>query len=136
MASRRRLREFRTPLSTLANVSMTPFGSPVEPDVYCKKATESSSSGASLSPFCTFRSRSVAFQTKPAGHLWVSDRALRMESNAFSVKHSDAPQDFFTRSNFFSPIWSFDGSGGYVGTATHRNRRQLQKASTNAKPGK
>ena len=96
-----------------ANVSMTPFGSPVDPDVYWRNATASSRRGTSGSDASlNLSSRSVRFHTRPGGQRCVRDSAMRIWSSAFSVRHSDDPQDCLTRSNFFRPRASLFGSGG------------------------
>ena len=91
---------------------MTPFGSPVEPDVNCKKAMSSSAETmASGMRLGNKDHDSVLRHSMPDGQgdvRYTKRSAVTVES----VKHTSAPHASRTNPSFASPTAIFDGSGG------------------------
>ena len=108
---------------------MTPFGAAVEPDVYCKRASESGSNGGSRQRRATAgSSRSVA--TRRAARSAGTNGAMRL-----SARTTRGPPSATTLASS-SRLWaSRSGRGGYAGTGTTPAYWQPKNAETNASPG-
>lgn len=115
-------------------VTTTPFGVPVEPDVYWRKATVSGdTSGRRHGPgsvAVSLTSQRSSPSSGAAGRsAWASSR---MNPVVSSVR---APQSDAIARNLGRLCSRRVGSGGYAGTATTPAYRQPNQAVRNSRPG-
>lgn len=79
---------------------MTPFGAPVEPDVYCRNAMREPSSPGSVQSPASLSARSIASQRSTGNRLpcCVSNDAI-LDSSSLTVSANRAPASTATACN-------------------------------------
>ncbi len=122
--------------SRLPCVSRTPFGSPVEPDVYWRNASVSSAASGRRQPDSTpSGSASVATQRSAASSGACSKSASLMSWMKAVVSTTLARESRMMARSRGSVRSSRAGSGGYAGTATSPAYRQPKKPAMYSMPG-